>query len=272
MIRSIKGRGRLIFTLLLLLTGVSQLALAQPGDDFELDYNFDSIPVDDYRDVNYIGFGGGYLGMYSLLNYDELNTVAASFGLEDFSGGLLMNGGGGFLAGVGPENIRLGIYGVGGQLEKTVSTDAFKRTLRLSSSLVALQLDYAIFLPADGLMLFPGVMLGRGTNTLELYQVMASDSVRFDTLFNNPTFGGASDGSSTNRYARISRSTLHLQPTLNLEYAINQFVMIRAGAGYGLNFGGTWNDPIGTEVDDVPDINSDGLSVHFGLFVGLFQK
>lgn len=271
MIRSTRGKSRFVFIVLLALAGASQFAMAQTDDDFELDYNFDSIPVDDYRDLDYIGFGGGYLGMYSLLNYDELNTVAAQFGMEDFSGGMLMNGGGGFIGGLGIRNVRFGFYGVGGSLEKTTSTDVYNRTLRFSSSLVALQLDYAIFMPPDGLMLFPGVMVGRGSNSLELHQV-ANDSVDFGALFNTGTFNGTGDGTDPNRYAQISRNTLHVQPTLNIEYAINQYVVVRGGAGYSFNFGGTWNDLSGTDVEGVPDITSDGLGIHFGLFVGLFQK
>lgn len=272
----IRRSGRFSFLLLLLtlLAGTTLFAQEEEEEDFD-DYNFDDVPTDDYRDLDYVGFGGGYLGMYSLINYEEMNKIAATFGMGEFSSGMLMNGGGGFLGGVGIRNLRYGIYGLAGSKSisqiDTIGGTPYNKTLRFSSGLVAAQLDYAIFLPPDGLMVFPGVMVGRGTNDIEFHQVR-DGGVAFDTLFNPTRFEGGGDSSGLNYYSRISRSSLYVQPTLNIEYSLNQFVLLRAGAGYALNFGGEWSDASGTAVANVPDVKSDGLNIHFGLFVGLFQK
>lgn len=271
----IRGTGRFGLLLLLLTLFAASAAVAQEDEDDFDDYNFDDIPTDDFRDLDYVGFGGGYLGMYSLVNFDEINAIASDFGLGEFGSGMLLNGGGGFLGGVGIRNLRYGIYGLGGSKEVsgTVALNGtdYNRTLRFSTGLVAAQLDYAFFLPPNGLMLFPGVMIGRGTSDIELHQVR-DDGITFGTLFNEQEFSGGQDTTGLNMYSRVGRSSFHVQPTLNIEFAINQFILLRAGAGYGFNFAGEWSDPSGSTVSDVPDVNSDGFNVHFGLFVGLFQK
>lgn len=268
------GRFGFLLLLLTLLTGTALFAQEDDDDDFD-DYNFDDIPTDDYRDLDYVGFGGGYLGMYSLVNFDAMNEIATDLGMEQFGSGMLMNGGGGFLGGVGIRNMRYGIYGLGGSKEvsqvDTIGGASYNKTLRFSSGLVAAQLDYAIFLPPDGLMVFPGVMIGRGTNRIEYNQV-TDGGTGFDTLFSPGRFGGGGNEGGLNYYSSISRSSLYVQPTLNIEYSLNQFILLRAGGGYGWNFGGEWSDPSGAAISNVPDVSSDGFNIHFGLFVGLFQK
>ena len=254
-------------------------AIAQPpdeeGKEFD-DFNFDSILVEQ-AELRYIGFGGGYLGMVSFVNYDQLNTLAVNFGMEQnaFSGPMLLGGGGGFVGGVIP-NTRLGVYAVGGT--KEVSSEVagtngqYERTMRYSAGVIAAQLEYAFFLPADGLMFFPGVMVGRSSSEIELNQTRTA-GVPFTNIFDPERFNApAAAADSLIQYAHIARNSLHLQPTVTVDFAFNSYVLLRGGAGYGLNFGGTWTDPSGTEISDVPDVSADGLNVHFGLFVGLFQK
>jgi len=277
MTRTFRKNVRLVSGVVLILLLVATGAIAQPTDDEEKefdDFNFDDIPVEE-ADLDYIGFGGGYLGMLSLVNYDELNSIAAEFDItEKFSGPMLLNGGGGFIGGVGIDNVRWGVYGVGGTKEVTNSgvDDRSSRTIRFNSGLVALQLDYAIFTPVDGLMIFPGLMIGRASNEIEVHQTR-NGAVPFASLFNPTRFNNPSSASdSLFQYVRISRNPLHLQPEVNIEYALNTFLLARVGAGYGLNFGGIWTDPSGTEITGVPDIEADGLNVHLGLFIGLFQN
>ena len=253
-------------------TGIAQ-PIEEEGEEFD-DFNFDDIPVED-AEIDYIGFGGGYLGMVSLVNYDELNNVAAGFNIgTKFEGPMLLGGGGGFLGGIIIPNTRIGVYGVGGQKEvsDTIGGGGYKRTMRYSTGFVAAHLEYAFFLPGRGLVFFPGVMVGRSASEIELNQTKAS-GIPFEDIFDANGFQNPSAAAdSLVRYAHITRNSLHVQPTLTLDYAVNSFLLARVGAGYGLNFGGTWTDPSGTEISNVPEITSDGLNIHFGVFVGLFQK
>src|SRR4051794_27080437 len=73
---------------------VTSAALAQGGGE---KFSFDDIPVDDARQY-YVAVGGGYLGMLSFMNFDELNKVSGSLGLPGYSGQLYLNGGGGVIS------------------------------------------------------------------------------------------------------------------------------------------------------------------------------
>lgn len=267
--------GFLHFAVIVFFLAVCNVVAQPPEDDGEEfdDFNFDDIPVED-AELDYIGFGGGYLGSVSLVNYDELNAVSNGFGIgnDEFKGPMLLSGGGGFIGGIVVPNTRLGIYSVGGSKEATTNLEGgeYRRTMRFSTGYVAAQLEYAIFLPGSGLMLFPGVMVGRSSSDIELNQTRIS-GLSFNNAFSPPGFG-SSGGDSLVSYAHITRNSLHLQPTATVDWAINSFLMIRGGVGYAFNFGGTWTDPSGTEISDVPEITADGLNIHFGLFIGLFQK
>jgi len=238
-------------------------------------FDFDDIPVDDVRPP-YLGVGGGYLGMLTFMNFDDLNTIGRSFGLDDFSGQVFMNGGGGLTAiGLVP-NLRVGVFGAGGSLDRTVNVSlggtAYTRTLRFGLGITAAQFDYAIPI-FDGFTVFPGVMLGGGTATLELTQTRAENPT-FQDLVDNATYSD-SGVVNFNRSTNLSRSRFYVNPAVNFEYVPIQFLMIRAGVGYGMLtnwFGGEWKDPAGATVSDVPDINANGLAVQFGLFIGLFQR
>jgi hypothetical protein len=246
--------------LLSLLLGAQ--ALAQGGDKF----SFDDIPVDDARQY-YVAVGGGYLGMLAFMKFDELNKLSDSLGLPGFDGQLFMNGGGGVISLLIIPNVRLGVFGLGGSRvvkgDVTVGGEKFKRSLRFTSSMTAVQFDYAIRL-FRSVTVLPGVMLGAGSYTLETTQ-SRPDSVSFNSLF-----GGGTQGNSN---SRISTSHFFYYPAVNVEWAITQFVMIRAGVGYhGTAAEGVWADGNDVPVSGVPAINANGLRLQFGAFIGLFQN
>jgi hypothetical protein len=242
---------------------IASASLFAQGEEFD----FDDIPVDEARQY-YVAVGGGYLGMLTFMNFDELNKVSNSLGLSNFEGQLFINGGGGLISLLVIPNLRLGVFGAGGSRvmegDTTIGTERFRRNLRFSSVVTAAQIDYAFRLTRS-LTVLPGVMIGAGSNSLEMNQSQ-SEGISFVNTFQPGNQSG-------NNSARISRSYLFYYPALNLEYALTQFVMIRAGVGYsGSAAPGNWKDGNGLDVQNVPEIKSDGLSLQFGLFVGLFQN
>ena len=277
MTRIFSTNSRLTISTIFVFIFATCLAIAQPpdedGEEFD-DFNFDDIPVED-AELDYIGFGGGYLGMVSLVNYDELNTVASSFGLDGFSGPMLLGGGGGFIGGIVIPNTRFGVYGLGGTKETSGDVPGngdYTRTMRFNTSFVAAQLELAFLLPGSGVTAFPGIMIGRSTSEIEVTQTRKAGS-SFGNVFDPPGFNAPGTGSDPFvQYGKITRNSLYLQPTATLDWALNSFLLVRGGVGYSLNLSGSWTDPAGTEVTDVPDISEDGLNIHFGIFVGLFQK
>ena len=75
-----------------------------------------------------------------------------------------------------------------------------------------------------------------------------------------------------NQKPRTSGLTMVI-PAVNLEYALTQFILVRAGGGYAIPLiKGSWDDTEGTEIRDVPDISPKGPMLQLGLFVGLFQQ
>ncbi len=262
--------------LLAFLLGTPELS-AQDEDTTEFDdFDFDEIPVDDFE-ADYVGFGLGYLGNYGLLPLDEASSLATSLGMPEFGSGLLSHRLGLFIGGIGLPNLRYGFYfPMGGSKEVTGDTTIlnteYERKVVFSSNRLSFQVDYAIPLPADGLVFFPGLMVSSEQSELELYQTR-KDDLTYDILFDPDEYNGSQSANAEPiNYGRIQRSSIQLQPTLTIDYAVNYFLLLRAGAGYGFNVSGEWEHSSGIPVSGAPDIQSDGMQIQFGLFVGLFQK
>ncbi len=269
-IQDLLRRFALIVTLILLGTGIAR---AQGGTGNGNEFDFSDIPVDD-ETPPYIGVGGGYIGTYSFIKLDELNGIAEQLNVPDFKGGLWMNGGGGFTAiGLVP-NLRLGVYGMGGSKYKsqnvTIGSTEYSRTIRFSTGLTVAHVDYAIPL-FRAFTLLPGLMLGAGSHTLEVGQTRMPEE-SFGNLVNPSRFGGDSVFGD-NQFVRISRSYFALTPTVNFEYAVTQFFMLRLGATYAVTLAPSdWTDGGDIVIKDVPNVSANGLAVNIGLFVGLFQQ
>ncbi|MFM8472022.1 MAG: hypothetical protein ACKOBV_00715, partial [Candidatus Kapaibacterium sp.] len=73
---------------------------------------------------------------------------------------------------------------------------------------------------------------------------------------------------------RLEINHLYLQPTVQFEYALTTFTMIRANVGYAMTFqGDTWTLNRTTQVTGAPSaLNSSGLTAGFGVFFGLFRN
>jgi hypothetical protein len=262
---------RLAALLLFLLGFVSVVSAQPPSDEFD----FDEIPLDE-GELPYIGVGGGYTLFLPLMNYDPLNAFSRNLGMGDFSGQLLMHGGGGWtVIGLIP-NLRFGVYGAGGSKKITqgvaISGVDYDRTIRFDAGFTAAHIDYAIPI-FRSFSAVPGVMIGSGNNTLKVVQTQRTGAT-MDNFF------GGFVGGSDNRQATMTRSFLFLYPAVNLEYALTQFAMIRVGGGYQYSYFGSssaWTDTEGIEIAEgttilANDIKSDGPMLNVGLFLGLFQQ
>lgn len=234
----------------------------QAQDDKLDKLSFEDSPLLDEKPP-YFAVGGGFLGTFLFTNFDELNKTAATFGVGEFKSPVFLTGAQGFTAiGVIP-NIRLGVLSVGGkatsQKDTTVNTTPMKRTMEYSTSLTGFTVDYAIQ-PFKHFAVIPGVMFGLGTVAVERSQTTSTRS------FIDPL------PSTDNYFQRLDASITVLQPNLNIEYALTQFSMFRVNVGYMMSFVGDWKADRQTVVTGVPDkINSSGLTLQFGVFVGLFN-
>ena len=263
-----------ILTLMLLGLATSLTAIAQDTTDL---FNFDDIPIDEEGRPPYIGLGGGYLGMMQFMNFDELNTLSSTLRTGTFDGQMLLHGGGGIAAVVFIPNLRFGVFGLGGSVEQSNTTpisingENYNRTLRFDVGVTAAQIDYAIPL-SKSLNVFPGVMVGAGSYTLELTQHRAADNLLFTEVLSDTNFSGSTAPGAFNRSARISTGGIYYQPMVNIEYAPISLLMFRLGVGYGGFAMGDWTNETGVAVSGTPEIKADGLTGQLGIVIGLFQQ
>ncbi len=238
------------------------------AQDDKLDkLSFEDSPLSDEKPP-YFAVAGGFLGTFFFPNFDELNKTASAFDVGEFKAPVFLTGAQGFTAiGIIP-NVRVGILSIGGKatlqkdrIDSTVLPNpiAVTRTMEYSTSLTGLSIDYAIQ-PFKHFAIVPGLMFGLGTVAVERSQTAKTRDF------------AESIQSSTNYFNRLDASITVIQPNLNIEYAITQFSMIRINAGYMMSFLGDWKADRQTVVTGVPDkINSSGLTLQFGIFVGLFN-
>lgn len=246
----------------LCLAAVAHLVAQNPNDPF----NFRDKPGDPIR-TDYWGLGGGYLGSVFVPSYDGVNTIAADLELPEFSGPIIMSGGGGFVSVFFFQpNLRFGFYGMGGSKKVTATRTAdgqtpVVRSLDLRHSVAAAQLDYAIRISST-LTLAPGTMVGLGSFDLESTQSPANGA---GVSVLNP------DSTSAAYNARLSSKRIFFYPSLNLEWVPAKVLMLRLGGGYAGTLASDWRDNNDVVVSGMPKIDANGPAVQFGVFVGLFQ-
>lgn len=215
----------------------------------------------------YFAIGGGYTGTFIFTNFDELNKKLLEktylFPENALSAPIFLSGVQGFTAiGIIP-NVRLGFLGMGGSksVEKKDTIVNLNKNVEYTLSFQGLSIDYGIIL-MKSLALIPGITLGWGKRTIEVYQAPAEISwERFEAMGNIVNFLNRAEG---NFY--------FVQPNINFEYALTPFFMIRANAGYALSFSGDWTFNRTAKLINVPDkIDANGFTIQFGLFLGLFN-
>lgn len=215
----------------------------------------------------YFAIGGGYTGTFIFTNFDALNKKLGEqtfrFAENAFSAPIYLSGVQGFTAiGIIP-NVRLGFLGMGGSktVEKKDTVINLNKFVEYSLSFQGVSIDYG-FVLMKSIALIPGITFGWGSRTIEVYQAPAE--IPWDE-FN-------AIGDPRKFLNRAEGNFYFVQPNINFEYALTPFFMIRANAGYSLSFGGEWKFNRTANLTNVPDnINANGFTVQFGLFLGLFN-
>lgn len=261
---------------LLFVTTINMFSQDEEIDDL----TFEVTPLQEEKPP-YFSVAGGYMGTIVFLNFDELNKTAKGLALEELSSPIYMSGVQGFSAiGIIP-NLRLGFQGMGGW--RLVESDVkipknpiavpplndsitVKRSFEYAVSYNGISIDYGIIL-FKSLAIVPGITVGWGDVTLESFQT------KNDIDWNNY---GNENNFETDYFKRAKAVFSYVQPNLNIEYALTPFFMFRFNAGYFYSFALTgdwdWKYNRSASMKNTPsDINASGLSVQFGLFLGLFN-
>lgn len=246
---------------------LSFLAIPAIAQDDELDgFSFETEPLRSEK-MPYFAIGAGYQFSFLFMNYDEVNKIVVDkLGLDKFEGFMYINGIHGFTGLVIIPNTRLGFFGVSGSKisEKEIVNNLAEKELHsaeLSISFNGFSLDYG-FVPLKGLAILPGFNLGWGRYILE--SSVTPITIDYSDLANLSM-------------QRIENSFMFVEPQISIEYAITNFAMIKANAGYSLTFDNPlakkkWLLNNNAEIKNAPkDMNANGFKAQIGVYLGLFN-
>ncbi len=255
--------GNLILALLFFI-----LIIPANAQDDELDnLNFDTEPLQQ-EPPPYFGIGGGYLATFHFANFDDLNTFLSNnnFQVPEFEAPVFLSGAHGFTGIPWIPNLRVGFYGMSGvassEAKATVNNADLDRTVDYTLVFTGFSVDYGIVL-FKSVAVLPGIGLGWSNLQIDTYQGPV------DIEWGNITPGQVGDSF----FHTMERSAYYIQPNIDIEFALQDFLMIKLNGGYTLNFAESdWQFNNISNLNGVPDgINKNGPYAQIGLYIGLFN-
>lgn len=244
---------------LLLFTLLSIPTYSQELDSLNL--NFEEVTAN-VESPPYFGLGGGYIGTFSFINFDDINQINRSIGFENFGSPIFISGAEGFTAIPFVPNLRIGFLGGSGTIVKEITIDTATFGTRALVQFTGFRIDYG-YVPTNSLALLFGANIGWSSLTFEFYRNANNMDWNNISFFYND---------SNNAFRMINGNFWFVEPNLNIEFAATTFLMLRLGISYSFTFLPDWKGNQIAKVDNVPStLKPDGLQVKFGLFVGLFN-
>lgn len=210
----------------------------------------------------YFGLGGGYIGTFYFINFDDINKVNQSIGFENFGSPIFISGAEGFTAIPFVPNLRIGFWGASGTIVKEMTKDTGTLGTRALIQFTAFRIDYG-FVPTKSLALLLGTNIGWSSLTFEFYKSANNMNWNNISIFYND---------SNNAFRAINGNFWFIEPNFNVEFTATTFLMLRFGISYSFAFIPSWKGNQIAKLDNVPStLKTDGFQVRFGLFVGLFN-
>lgn len=253
---------------ILLLMSILMLPIFLKAQSDELDLPFDNEPLKQ-ESLDYFVLAGGITFDWLMVNEDNMNSFFDTQAESDFklSAPLQLTGGQGVTGIPWIKNLRLGVFGYGGSTESEVSK--FKRTLetgeetgefgeiqsRLTASMFGFSVHYG-YVPFANFAILAGVNAGWGDITYEMFSSV-------ELARDEPQAGFGMD--------RYEKSYFFAMPNIQLEYALANFIILRADASYNLTIGqdAEWTSNYLGKSDINPNLDLSGLKIGFGVMVGL---
>ncbi len=211
-------------------------------------------------------FGGGigYVPAWYFPNLAPINVELRKIGMDELSSGFFSSGGAGFIYLGFVKNLRVGGMGFGGSVStsKVFGSDTKEVIYNLSGG--GLTVEYTLPIIKD-IALSVGAILGAGTLRINFY----SNSGSFTWQGTWEEF----DSSSSDSFSRsLKNSYWSFTPTVNLDFPLNRFIVVRLGVGYQLTFNDDWTADNDRELIGVPsDLNANVFFIQSGLFIGFFS-
>ena len=259
---------------LMLLALVFATAGVHAQDDELESFDWDDVEEDFDNTDPYYAVAGGFTTTLHFGNFDDItgmmNQVLPDEG--DITSPMVMTGWEVVLALGFVENLRVGYSSMSGtdihegsvQITPNGSEPVtVDRRFQYSMDFQGPVVDYAIQLSNDFAVL-PG--LGVYFGTMQINSSQSSGDRSFDSEFD---FGA----DNLNNYRLLEASHISLGLSLDIEYIVTNFAMIRVNGGYMLSLTtGDWEvDRIVSPVSNAPGFDTSGLTLQGGIFVGLFN-
>ena len=214
-------------------------------------------------------FGGGigYVPAWYIPNIDPINSELSQIGMPELStSGFYSSGIAGFLYIGFVKDFRIGGMGFSGYLSSSQLIDNVNGEADYSLSGGGVTLEYTLpFIKNIGVSV--GAVVGAGSMELELFRNTGEFS-----------WGGMweelsePNNSSESYYGKLRNHYWMVTPTVNLDYPIYRFVVIRLGVGYQLTFADDWTADNDQSVSGIPsDLNGNAFFIQSGIFVGFFS-
>jgi len=217
-------------------------------------------------------FGGGigYVPGWYMPNLDPVNPSTSSSQIfsqmnniempELTTSGFYSSGIGGFIYIGFVKHLRVGGMGFSGSTSSTQQVGLVNREVLYKLGGGGLTIEYTIPIVKDfGVSV--GATVGAGTMTVNLFS--SSGDLDWEKIWN-----GESNSTNTVMYNNFWMFT----PTLNLDWPIYRFIVLRLGVGYQLIFGDDWTADNDQPLQGVPsDLNGNAFFVQSGIFVGFFS-
>lgn len=214
-------------------------------------------------------FGGGigYVPAWYIPNISPINNQLNDIGMPELStSGFYSSGIAGFLYIGFVKNLRIGGMGFGGSLSSSQIVNNVNREVVYNLSGGGVTIEYTLpFVKNVGVSV--GAVIGAGSLELDLYRNAGNFSWggMWEEL-NDPTV------SSESYYGKLRNHYWMFSPTINLDYPIYRFVVLRLGLGYQLAFADEWTADNDQPVSGIPsDLNSNSFFIQSGIFVGFFS-
>jgi hypothetical protein len=214
-------------------------------------------------------FGGGigYVPAWYIPNVSPINTELNKIGMPELSSsGFYSSGIAGFLYLGFVKDLRIGGMGFGGSLSTSQTVDNVNREVVYSLSGGGVTIEYTLpFIKNVGVSV--GAVIGAGSLELDLYRNSGNFSWggMWEEL-NEP------NQTLDNYYGKLRNHYWMFTPTVNVDYPVYRFVVLRLGVGYQLAFANEWTADNDQSVSNIPsDLNSNSFFIQSGIFIGFFS-
>ena len=211
------------------------------------------------------GGGVGYVPAWYIPGVDAINKELVKIGMPELStGGFYSSGGAGFFYIGFVKFLRIGGMGFSGSVSTSRVENGVNSEVVYSLGGGGISVEYTLPMIKDfGVSI--GAVIGAGTLRTELFR--NSGNFSWEGIWNDFNSGSGDSFSST-----LKNDYWMFTPTINLDYPLNRFIVVRLGAGYQFAFIENWTADNDQELKNVPsDLNANSFFIQSGIFIGFFS-